>query len=131
PKGRVRVTPGIEPAKVMVVPNSPSERAKAKPTPVTIAGKIVGSVMRPKMVHWAIPTPRADAVISESICRKAESTATTTKGKVTKTCAATTPGKAKANSHLKKFSTGASMPRRPIKAVNARPETTGGIANGR
>ena len=96
-----------------------------------MAGVIVVKVMRTRMVHWLMPTPRAEAVISESICRSAESTATTTNGKVTKTCAATTPGKAKANSHPKKSNTGESTPRRPIKAVNAKPATTGGMARGR
>ena len=127
----VRVTPGCEPAKVSVVPNSPNERAKAKPAPVAKAGAMDGRVILPRTSHRPKPTPRAEARISWSSWRSAESTATTTKGSATKVCAITTPGKAKAKWMPRASRSGARYPLRPKAAVRAKPPTTGGMAKGR
>ena len=127
----VRVIPGDEPAKVIVVPNSPRLRAQARTAPVKMEGAMVGSVIFCHTAHRDIPTRRAEVDTSWSMWRNAESTATTTKGSATKVCAVTTPAKAKANFKWRASRSGAKSPRRPSAALSARPPTTGGMASGR
>ena len=120
----------MEPAKVSVVPNSPSERANASPAAETSEGATAGKMICRTVLAGVIPTAAAEEVISGSSWRSAASRVITTKGSAINTCAATTPGRAKANCQPSRSKSGAAMPRRPMKAERARPATTGGSASG-
>ena len=59
--GRVRVSPGMAETKVMVAPNSPRLRAKARMTPTRMPGAINGKVTEQKLSNGEAPSVRAAA----------------------------------------------------------------------
>ena len=71
-------------------PNSPRQRASARPPPARIAGMRLGSTIRRKIVEERAPSEAAASSMSRSSSIRTGCTARTTKGSVTKASASRT-----------------------------------------
>ena len=125
--GRVLVTPGRLPAKVIVAPNSPRARAHVSTAPATSAGRTLGNVTLRNTYHSVAPSERAASSARRSSCWKAASTVSTRNGIATNTCATTTAGVENGSDTPNHRSSHSPIsPRRPIARKSATPATTGG-----
>ena len=79
----VRVSPSILPAKVIVAPNSPRQRAKPKTNPLVIPGKANGKVILKKVINGDTPRVREVSSIRGSIISTAVRIDRVTRGKET------------------------------------------------
>ena len=92
----MRVTPAKEPAKVIVAPNSPSAREKAKAVEDTSAGIIRGRVTDHSVREGDAPSALATRSSLKPRVRNAPSSDETKKGSDTKVCAMMTASVVKA-----------------------------------
>ena len=83
----MRVTPANDPAKVIVAPNSPSAREKAKAVEDTNAGIVSGRVTDQSVREGVAPKDEATRSSSRPRVRNAPSSEETKKGSDTKVCA--------------------------------------------
>ena len=129
-RGIVSVIPWAEPAKVMVAPNSPRQRARARAVPLARPGTAMGRVTHHRTREG--PAPRAAAVSSNprERVRRAASSVMTRKGRETKTWAMTTAAVEKATEIPMACMWAPSTPLRPKAVRSARPATTGGSERG-
>ena len=126
----MRVTPGSDPAKVSVAPNSPSARASDKVVPEMMAGATMGKVTWARILLRDAPSPAAASAWRASRPRSAPSSASTRNGSETKTCASTTAAVENDRDSANHGHRDPMTPVRPNAASSARPPTTGGMVMG-
>ena len=130
--GMVRVSPGMLDTKVMVAPNSPSERAKANTVPTIMPGKVSGSVMVRNTRQRPAPSVRAACSSRISTPSSARRIARTISGKDITAAARTAPRQLKAKVRPNQsYSHSPIKPRRPMEISSRYPTTTGGNTSGR
>ncbi|MNR16796.1 hypothetical protein D3C85_1334230 [compost metagenome] len=115
----VRVSPGMLDTKVMVAPNSPSERANASTVPTIIPGSVRGSVMVKNTRQRPAPKVRAACSSLMSTPSSARRMARTISGNDITAAAITAPRQLKANVRPNQsYKYWPIKPRRPIAISN-------------
>jgi hypothetical protein len=116
---------------VIVAPNSPSERAKARIAPVTSPGQASGSVTVKKTRARLAPRVRPAASSRVSTASIAWRIARTISGKPMIAAASAAPVQRKAKTRPNGSRSRPIGPSRPKRARSAKPTTTGGSTSGR